>query len=110
MAFDLILDWVHSPQDYVMLCLVNRHVWRIRRKTLLALSAVRGFDQYATVESMKLSQELLQGLSQIMRFFVLCERLTLEVHHSQTETVNGVPRLRQEWREPIPSWMSFTDK
>ena len=100
-VIDLVLDWVESPRDYVMLCTVNKDLWRIRRKTLLALSAVRGFDQYARVESTKLTQEHLQGLSQIMRFYGLCERLTLEVNHSQTESVNGIPRLQKKWREVL---------
>lgn len=97
-VIDLVLDTIKKRRDYVMLCLVNRHVWENRRSTLLALAAVQGFDRYATVESTKLTQEHLQGLSQVMRFYVLCERLTLEVHHSQTETVNGVPRFHKKWR------------
>lgn len=101
-VIDLVLDKVKRLKDYVMTCLVNRHVCENKRSTLLALAAVRSYDQYATVETVKFTQQLMQGLS-LARFCVLCERVTLQLHPSQTETVDGIPRMQKKWRELLRS-------
>ena len=78
--------------------MVNRGVLQSRRNSLMALSCVRGFDEYATVESARFTGDTLRGLCQVLRFYKRCERLMIELHHSQTEMYDDVPRL-QQWRD-----------
>lgn len=78
--------------------MVNRHILQSRRNSLMAMSAVVGFEEYATVETVRFTEDTLHGLAQVMRFYSCCERLRLEVHHSQTKLFNGVARMQQKWR------------
>lgn len=98
---DLVLDWVERPRDYVMICIVNKIVREKRRNSVAAMSAVQMIGQCCDVQTCKFSDDIVKGLSQVMRFYSNCECLSIHLHPVQIHTRNGNPRLMEIWRYRI---------
>lgn len=99
-VIDSVLDWVESPRDYVMLCLVNRQTWKTRQNTLTAISAATKIGQCCDVETMRFSDDVLHGLRDVRRFYSRCDCLTLVLDPAQTED-DGQRCLTELWRHRL---------
>lgn len=98
---DSVLDWVQSPRDYVMLCVVDRNTLESRRNSLTAMSAVTLSGQDCDVETMRFSDDVLHGLRDVRRFYSSCDCLTLVMDPAQTEEDHGERFLTKLWRHRL---------
>lgn len=113
-ALSLVTEYIEDPKDFVKTCLVNKSLYRNRRKALLALEATRPdghkrlrYNRASIMSKRFKDQKVWEGLNEIWRFHADNEILKLYISIEQTNTTDHTDhtgrressrKLSSDWR------------